>query len=125
MAIISFTNLDRKTIILLIFIILIFICYSIIAYFNQILPYENVFLDSISQILLTLPYFIKKIYKKRTIFKIKLSKYSKTEVQKAAGKTTSTGIGDSPPYLCIRCQIIERQNFFLWANNALPKSAQF
>ena len=79
MSLIGFTILNRKTIVLLSFLILALICYIVPTIFQEYGPLDIDLLDFISQILVTVPYFIRKFKLKKKIFKIELSAYSKQD----------------------------------------------
>ena len=79
MSLISFTNLDRKTTILLSFLILAFICFVIPTMIQDYGPTDIDLLDFISQVLITVPYFIRKFELRKKIFKLKLTSYSQKD----------------------------------------------
>ena len=76
MSFISFTKINRPTILLFFFFLFSFISFGVPKYMDGIVPDNIVLFDTICQLGITIPYFIRKFYKKKKIFKKKLSSYS-------------------------------------------------
>ena len=79
MSLIYFPPIDRKTVMLLIFMGFTVLCYSVPQYFEGLPPYEVTLFDSLSPMFVSVPYLIRKFYLKKKIFKIKLSEYTKKD----------------------------------------------
>ena len=65
MSLISLIPLNGKNIMLIIYIIVIYLCYLLPNYYDGIVPLDFDLFDSITQILITVPYFIRKIKLKK------------------------------------------------------------
>ena len=61
MALLSLIPLDGKNIILMIYLLVILLCYLLPNFYDGIVPLDYDLFDSITQILITVPYFIRKI----------------------------------------------------------------
>ena len=79
MSLISLIPLNGKNIMLIIYIVVIYLCYLLPNYYDGIVPLDFDLFDSITQILITVPYFIRKIKLKKKIFKKSLSEYPKID----------------------------------------------
>ena len=67
MALLSLIPLDGKNIILMIYLLVILLCYLLPNFYDGIAPLDYDLFDSITQILITVPYFIRKIKLKKNI----------------------------------------------------------
>jgi hypothetical protein len=65
MALLSLIPLDGKNIILMIYLLVILLCYLLPNFYDGIVPLDYDLFDSITQILITVPYFIRKIKLKK------------------------------------------------------------
>ena len=79
MAWISFTKINKPTILLMFFFFFSLLSNLLPNYIDGIVPDQIGLFDSVCQIIITLPYFIRKYYKKKKIFKKKLSDYPKED----------------------------------------------
>ena len=76
MSCISFTKINRPTILLFFFFLFSSISFCVPKYIDGIVPETIGLFDTICQLGITIPYFIRKFYKNKKIFKKKLSSYS-------------------------------------------------
>lgn len=79
MAWISFTKINRDTILLMFFFLFSLLSNLLPRYMDGIVPDTIGLFDTLCQISITIPYFIRKFYKKKKIFKKKLSDYTTTD----------------------------------------------
>ena len=77
MSCISFTKINRPTILLFFFFLFSSISFCVPKYIDGIVPETIGLFDTICQLGITIPYFIRKFYKNKKIFKKKIIKLFK------------------------------------------------